>query len=114
MPPARPSKPTVDAVNDAIGALSDLLHSLRAHAKSAARDVKSTAVGVKRSAKLAGRSAMKSGKTAMRKAEAGGEGLLDKAAKVWHDITGTEAAKPTRARSTVATRKRKTKRKTRA
>ena len=57
---------------------------------------------------------MKSGKTAMRKAEAGGEGLLDKAAKVWHDITGTEAAKPTRARSTVATRKRKTKRKTRA
>lgn len=111
MPPARQRKPTTDAINDAIGALSDLLHSLRSHAKSAAKDVKSTAADVKRSAKKAGRSAVKSGKKAARKVEASGEGLLDRAAKVWHDITGTEdAGTPARGTSVVKRKRKATRR----
>ena len=101
----RKPKPTIDAVNDAIGALSDLLHSLRTHAKAAAKDVKSTATTVKGDARLAGRRAVKTGKRTVRKVEATGAGLLDKAAKVWHDITGSD--EPANGGTSVVTRKRR-------
>jgi hypothetical protein len=100
----RKPKPTIDAVNDAIGALSDLLHALRTHAKAAAKDVKSTAATVKGDARLAGRRAVKTGKRTVRKVEATGAGLLDKAAKVWHDITGRTSGQR---RTSVVTRKRR-------
>lgn len=103
----RKPKPTIDAVNDAIGALSDLLHSLRAHAKAAAKDVKSAAVAVKGDGKEAGRRAVKSGKRAVHKAQAAGSGLLDKAAKVWHEITGSDESETKSAGTAVATRKRR-------
>ncbi len=106
----RQPKPTIDAINDAVGAVSDLLHSLRAHARAAAREVKSGAKVAKRDAEKAGRGAVRAGKKAVRRAEAGGEGLLDKAAKAWHDITGSDGAT---AGATVATRKRAPKRRTR-
>jgi hypothetical protein len=83
----RKSKPTIDAVNDAIGALSDLLHTLREHAKTAAVEAKANG---KRSATKARNGAVKKGKKLLRKAESTGENILDKAAKVWHDITGPE------------------------
>ena len=83
-------KPVVDAVNDTIGALSDLLRSLRAHARESAAAAKATARDVKKSAVKAGRGAVKSGKRTVGKIEAAGDGLLDKAAKVWHDITGSD------------------------
>jgi len=107
----RQPKPTIDAVNDAIGALSDLLYTLRAHAKAAAREVKSTSSVVGAKAKKVGRTAMKNGKKAVRKAESTGEGLLDKAAKVWNDITGSEDAHG--GGTAVATRKPRVARKTR-
>lgn len=87
---ARPSKPTIDAVNDAIGALSDLLHSLRAHAKEAAVDTKRAAVRGRRHAEKATNGAVVVVKRVARKAESTGERILDKAAKVWHQITGPE------------------------
>lgn len=100
MIPPRQTKPTIDAINDAVGAVSDLLHSLRAHARSAARDVKVGAAVAKRDAVKAGRNVVKAGKKAARKAESTGEGLLDKAAKAWHDITGSDdAAAPVAART---------------
>lgn len=83
-------KPVVDAVNDAIGALSDLLRSLRTHARESAAATKAAARDVKKSAVTAGRGAVKSGKRTVGKIEAAGDGLLDKAAKVWHDITGSD------------------------
>lgn len=107
----RQPKPTIDAINDAVGAVSDLLHSLRAHARAAARDVKSGAKTAKHDAEKAGRSAVRAGKKAVRKVEAGGEGLLDKAAKAWHDITGSDGVAT--AGATVASRKRAAKRRTR-
>lgn len=83
MPVARETKPVLDAVNDTIGTLSDLLASLRAHAKQAAAEAKVAA-------KAAKTSSVKAGKKAVRKAGAVGDGLLNKAAKVWHDITATD------------------------
>ncbi len=96
MPVARETKPVLDAVNDTIGTLSDLLHSLRVHAKEAAAEAKVKARLMKSSAVKAGKGAVKSGKRVVGKVEAAGDGLLDKAAKVWHDITGTDdVAEPT-------------------
>jgi hypothetical protein len=82
-------KPVIDAINDAIGALSDLLHSLRAHAKASASEFKSTARTVKRDAVKAGKSAVKSGRQT---ATAVGDGLLERATKAWHDLTGVDEA----------------------
>ena len=96
MPVARETKPVLDAVNDTIGTLSDLLHSLRVHAKEAAAEAKVKARIAKASATKAGKGAVKAGKKAGKKAvgkvAAAGDGILDKAAKVWHDITGTDEA----------------------
>lgn len=103
----RQTKPTIDAINDAVGAVSDLLHSLRAHARSAAKDVKAKATDVGRDVKQAGRSAVKAGKRTAKKAEAAGEGLLDRATKAWHGITGADEAPPA-----VAKRARRAKRRT--
>lgn len=92
MPVAREAKPVLDAVNDTIGTLSDLLHSLRVHAKEAAAEAKAKARIAKAGVVKTGKRAVKAGKKAVRKAEVAGDGLLDKAAKVWHDITGTDDA----------------------
>ena len=81
MPVARQTKPVIDAVNDTIGTLSDLLASLRAHAKQAKAEARASARTVKATAIDARR-------RTVRKVGAAGDGLLDKAAKVWHDITG--------------------------
>jgi len=99
------TKPVVDAVNDAISALSELLRSLRAHARASVADVKSTARTVKRDAVKAGRSAAKSGKTT---AEAFGDGLLERVTKAWHDLTGADEAP--KARSAAPRRGRKPRR----
>ena len=95
----RNQKPVMDAVNDAIGALSELFHSVRAHARAAAVDVKASAHDVQRSAARAGRGAVRNGKRAVGKAEAAGDGLLHRATKAWHDLAGTEKVAPSTRRA---------------
>ncbi len=107
MPTARPSKPTIDAVNDAIGALSDLLHSLRAHAKQAAVETRRAAAIGRRQTVKAKNGAVVAVKRAARRAESTGERILDRAAKVWHQITGPEDTPPADATVVTATRTRR-------
>jgi len=107
MPTARPSKPTIDAVNDAIGALSDLLHSLRAHAKQAAIETRRAAATSRVHAVKAKDGAVGAVKRAARKAESTGERILDQAAKVWHQITGPEETPRDRVTVVAATRTRR-------
>lgn len=86
----RTAKPTIDAINDAVAALSDLLHSLRAHARAAAKEAKKTQADVRRQTAQAGTRAARKGKRVVRKAEARASTFIDKAAKVWNDIVGPE------------------------
>lgn len=88
MPVTRETKPVLDAVNDAIASLSDLLHSLRTHARQAARETKA-------SAKVAKGHAVRAGHKAVEKAEDTRDTLLDRATRAWHDLKGDEDAAPT-------------------
>ena len=53
----RESKPTIDAVNDAVAALSEVVRSLRASAKRAKSSAKAGARDIKAKAKTAGKGA---------------------------------------------------------
>jgi uncharacterized protein YoxC len=88
----RTAKPTIDAINDAVAALSGLLHSLRAHARAAAEEAKKTDAEVRRHAATAGRRAARNGKKVVRKAGSRASTFIDKAARVWNDIVGPEEA----------------------
>lgn len=98
----RQEKPVLDAVNDAIGALSDLLHALRARAREATRETKADARATGRKVKADAKTIGNAGKRAVARAKDAGEGLLDKAAKVWKDLRGKDAPKANRRRRATA------------
>jgi hypothetical protein len=84
--PSEP-KPVVDAVTDAIGALSELLRSLRARARQASKRAKSEPRTVKGRVKKTARTAVRKGKSAARTAKAAGVAFVRGAESALRDLT---------------------------
>ena len=85
-------KPVADAVHEAVGALSELLRTLKVHAREVAADAKVSARDLKAKAETAGRNAKQSGRLTLAKAEAAGSRLLADTAKGWHQLTESSQA----------------------
>ncbi len=82
------TKPVIDAVNDTVGALSELVRSLRARARAAGHDVRTGARRAKRNAAAARRTVASNAKAAVHEAAAIPDDVKGRLKRAWADLTG--------------------------
>ena len=98
MTPVRPAKPLKDAVNDAVGAFTDLFHALKAKTPEVAAKVLSDVEGTVRRAReeveALRRRAKSGGKRVSSAAKDTGDDVRTRLRRAWDELSGR--AKPPR------------------
>jgi hypothetical protein len=92
----RETKPVIDAVNDAVAALSDLIRSVRG-SRGKKTDLKSRAKAAGKQVKAAGKDVKQSARDVTDDVRRAGHSLRSRFESAWEALTGNGAVAPTAA-----------------